>query len=58
MDITERIQSELNINFSTSSGLVNLFLTGTTASLFINENEPGLLEDIKKLFFRFTDDGN
>lgn len=53
VDITDKVQSELG-SFTGSSGLVNLFLTGTTASLFINENEPGLLDDIKNLFFALT----
>jgi secondary thiamine-phosphate synthase enzyme len=30
-------------------GLASIFITATTASLLVNEDEPGLLNDIKKM---------
>lgn len=51
LDITELIRKEVE-GYNNERGIVNLFLTGTTASLFINENEKNLLIDIKDLFSR------
>jgi secondary thiamine-phosphate synthase enzyme len=49
LDITADIAAEI-ATYSSTIGMVNLFLTGTTASLFINENESGLLQDIVNFF--------
>jgi secondary thiamine-phosphate synthase enzyme len=38
-------------------GICNVFLTGTTAGLMINENNRMLLEDLKRLFELMAPDG-
>lgn len=45
IDITSRIEKKINIK----KGICNIFVPHTTAGITINESEPKLLEDIKKL---------
>lgn len=42
IDITDKIQKMVN----TSTGIVLVFCTHTTAGIYVNENEPGLKEDV------------
>ncbi|MCX7832359.1 MAG: secondary thiamine-phosphate synthase enzyme YjbQ [Actinobacteria bacterium] len=57
VDITELVQKEVR-DYTNEKGIVNLFLTGTTASLFINENEQNLLRDINNLFSSIVPQGS
>lgn len=49
-DITDLIQKKVKDLSGEIPGIIHIFLTGTTASLVLNENEPGLISDVKKLF--------
>lgn len=49
MDVTDLIQKELE-KMEAKEGILNIFLSSTTSSIFINENESALLEDVKELF--------
>lgn len=51
LDITDIVQKELQ-KMGVKEGILNLFLRSTTSSIFINENEPNLLEDIKEIMER------
>lgn len=55
-DITELVEKQIE-EFGVEEGLLNLFLTGTTASLFINENESNLLKDVESFFSRLVPEG-
>lgn len=54
-DITTGIQNAV-ANAGFNSGICNIFLTATTAGLFINEDERMLIEDIKKSLRALADD--
>lgn len=57
-DITDAVDDALrNIIKAGNPGIVHIYLTGTTASLIINENERGLIEDIFKLFEKLAPEG-
>lgn len=47
VDITERIK-ELIKKTAVKNGIINIQSLHTTASVFVNENEPLLLQDIKE----------
>lgn len=47
IDITEKIEEFIK-ETGIKKGIINVHSLHTTASVFINENEPFLLEDIKK----------
>jgi secondary thiamine-phosphate synthase enzyme len=42
LDITDKAQKMVN----TPAGIVLVFCTHTTAGIYVNENEPGLKEDV------------
>ncbi len=52
-DLTGEIQKAVESS-GVERGLVLIFVTATTASLLINENEPGLLLDIQELVGRLA----
>lgn len=54
-DITTGVRKAVNQS-GVSNGMCNIFLTATTAGIFINENELMLLEDLKKSFKPLADD--
>lgn len=54
-DITESVRNVAK-NSGFNSGLCNIFLTATTAGIFINENERMLQEDLKKFMKSVADD--
>jgi secondary thiamine-phosphate synthase enzyme len=54
-DITTGIQNAVR-NAGFNSGICSIFITATTAGLFINEDERMLIEDIKKSFKAMADD--
>jgi secondary thiamine-phosphate synthase enzyme len=56
-DITDSVERTLQEIASGKPGLVNIYLTGTTASIIINENEKGLIEDIINLFEKIAPEG-
>ncbi len=49
IDITDKIQSILS-NSKIESGIVNVFVVGSTAGLSFVEYEPGLVEDLQEVF--------
>jgi len=49
VDITHEVEK-----FVSDARLVHIFVPHTTAALLLNENEPGLLEDIGELFERLV----
>ncbi|MBR9706151.1 YjbQ family protein [Candidatus Pacearchaeota archaeon] len=53
IDITDEINQILN-TFQIESGIVNLFVVGSTAGLTMIEYEPGLVRDTKELFQRIA----
>ncbi len=54
-DITD-IAVKIVKNSRISEGLCNVFITGTTAGLMINENDRFLVEDIKRFFKNLIDE--
>jgi len=53
IDLTEKIKSFVKES-SVKNGLINIQTLHTTATVFIQENEPLLLEDIKKYLERIA----
>src|SRR3989338_5907348 len=53
IDLTEKIKSFVKES-SVKNGLINIQTLHTTATVFIQENEPLLLEDIKKYLERIV----
>jgi len=51
IDITKKIEPTI------SDGVVVIYTPHTTTGIFINENEPRLLEDVKKLLERLVPKG-
>jgi len=49
IDITEKVQSILT-NSNIQSGIINVFVVGSTAGLSFVEYEPGLIEDLQEVF--------
>lgn len=47
-DITDSVSSIIK-NSPFKEGIVNIYVTATTAALFINENDQSLITDIKEL---------
>lgn len=52
-DITSRVDDIIR-NSGASSGLCNVFATGSTCAVMINENEPMLLQDINDVLERIA----
>ena len=48
VDITSKVEDIVR-NSKIKNGLCNIFAVGATAGLMINENEPMLIEDLKKV---------
>ena len=53
VDITEHIESAI-IESEVDSGLCNVFSVGSTSAIVINENEPLLIEDLRKRLERIA----
>ena len=49
IEITDKIQSILS-NSGIESGIVNVFVVGSTAGISFVEYEPGLIEDLQEVF--------
>jgi secondary thiamine-phosphate synthase enzyme len=54
LDITGKVEDILRKS-GVENGLCSVFCHGSTGSVFINENEPMLFEDYRKLLGRTTD---
>lgn len=53
IDITDRVASELS-RCSVNSGIVTVFVSGSTAGVSTIENEPGLTADFKAMWNRLV----
>jgi secondary thiamine-phosphate synthase enzyme len=55
--ISHEIEKALKENFSIQTGMMNLFIQHTSASLSINENaDPSVLEDMESFYTDLADD--
>ncbi|HEY95065.1 MAG TPA: YjbQ family protein [Dehalococcoidia bacterium] len=56
VDITSRIQKEIDAN-DINSGIVTVFVSGSTAGLTTIEYEPGVVSDFSEMFERIIPKG-
>lgn len=56
IDITQQVQEEV-LNSPLNSGLVTLFVPGSTGGVITLEFEPGLVRDLKEAFERWAPQG-
>lgn len=56
-DITGKVEDIVRKS-GVESGICSVFCVGSTGSVFINENEPMLLEDFKKFLSKITGPGD
>jgi secondary thiamine-phosphate synthase enzyme len=56
VDITSQIQKEINVN-NVNSGMVTVFVSGSTAGLTTIEYEPGVVSDFTDMFERIIPKG-
>jgi len=56
IDITSQIQKEISTN-NIDSGIVTVFVSGSTAGLSTIEYEPGVISDFKEMFERIIPKG-
>jgi secondary thiamine-phosphate synthase enzyme len=57
IDITDKVQEIINKS-KTDSGIVNVFVVGSTAGLTTIEYEPNLVKDFKEFFEKIAPKGN
>ena len=57
IDITEKVE-EVVFESKIKDGICLVFVKGSTASIIINENEYGLLQDLKKTLEKLIPKGN